>query len=188
MVFSSTSIKSRKRRNGFTLVELLVAVAIASMVLTVAMALYIYSARSFAALANYADLDSYSRNTLDVITQEIRQADRLVSGDSQSMTFQFTDPLVPGSSWQVTYIYSPTARTLSRIRGASREVLLRECDFLNFAYFQRNPISGTYDQYPTAVPATCKLVQMSWICSRSIMQQSVNTESVQSAKVVIRKQ
>ena len=39
-----------------------------------------------------------------------------------------------------------------------------------------------------AVCRSCKLVQLHWICSRKIFGAKVNTESVQSAKVVIRKQ
>ncbi|MBI4659259.1 MAG: hypothetical protein HY735_10495, partial [Verrucomicrobia bacterium] len=54
--------------------------------------------------------------------------------------------------------------------------------------YQRNPIGGTYDQYPTGAASTCKLVQLRWICSRKILGVAKNTESVQSAKVVIRKQ
>ena len=32
----------------------------------------------------------------------------------------------------------------------------------------------------------CKLVDLNWRCSRQILQQKVNTESVQTAKIVIR--
>ena len=35
-------------------------------------------------------------------------------------------------------------------------------------------------------PAICKLVSVSWRCSRTILGQKVNTESVQTAKIVIR--
>jgi hypothetical protein len=49
-------------------------------------------------------------------------------------------------------------------------------------------MNGSYDQYPTASASTCKLVQLDWICSRPIIGTQKNTESVQSAKVVIRKQ
>jgi hypothetical protein len=66
--------------------------------------------------------------------------------------------------------------------------LLEQCDYLKFSIFQRNPIGGTYDQYPAATPATCKLVQLTWICSRPIVGSGKNTECVQSAKVVIRKE
>ena len=67
-------------------------------------------------------------------------------------------------------------------------MLLRDCNALTFAIFQRNPIGGSYDQYPTATSATCKLVQLNWICSRSILGVQVNSESVQSAKFVLRNQ
>ena len=65
---------------------------------------------------------------------------------------------------------------------------MTECDYLRFAIFQRNPIGGTYDQYATASATNCKLVQLNWICSRTILGAKVNTESVQSAKIVIRRQ
>jgi hypothetical protein len=56
------------------------------------------------------------------------------------------------------------------------------------AIYQRNSISNTYDQFPAADTNTCKLVQLSWICRRPIIGSTQNTESVQSAKIVIRKQ
>lgn len=192
MVCSNTSTRRPKRRQGFTLVEFLVSLGIAGLVLVGILALTLYSARSFAALTNYVDLDSVSRDALNEITREIRQADRLISGDTQSMVFQFSNPTNTAVTWQVAYVYNPSARTLTRIEGSTRKVLLRECTQLSFLYYQRNPIGGTYDQFPTATPplvnpSTCKLVQLRWICARSIMQQTANTESVQSAKVVIRK-
>jgi hypothetical protein len=170
-----------------TLVELMVASGLGSLVLVAVLTLSLFSARSFAALTNYVDLDNFSRNTLDFVTREIRQADCLVAGDDHFLEFQHTDPY-SGALFNVRYAYSPETRQLVRLQGSNRSVLLEECDFLRFRMFQRNPVGGTYDQYPSATPETCKLIQMHWICSREIMQKSVNTESVQSAKVVIRKQ
>jgi hypothetical protein len=89
----------------------------------------------------------------------------------------------------VTYTYSPTARTLVRTANGTTRTLLEECDQLRFSIFQRNPINGTYDYYETTDnPAITKIVQLSWVCSRDILGKQANTESVQSAKVVIRKQ
>jgi len=170
-----------------TLVELLVAMGVGSILFLAVGTLAFYSARSFAALSNYVELDNFSRNALDQMSREIRQADSLVSGSDQQMVFQATNP-TNGSVYNVTFTYDPGTRKLTRTQGAQTTTLLKECDFLKFSMYQRNPIGGTYDQYPTATPATCKLVQMSWICSRSILGKKANTESVQSAKVVIRKQ
>lgn len=165
-----------------TLVEIMVALAVASILLLAVAVLGLYGGRSFAGLANYTDLDARSRHALDRLTKDVRQVNRLTASTSTSLTFEDAD----GSSLQ--YIYSPDDRTLSRVKGGDTEVLLTECDNLSFAIFQRNPINGTYDQYPTASPATTKLINVTWTCSRKILGNTMNTENVQTAKVVIRKQ
>ncbi len=165
-----------------TLVELMVALAVASLLLLAVAVLGIYGGRSFAGLANYTDLDAKSRNALDRLTKDVRQVNRLTASTATSLTFEDAD----GSSLQ--YVFSPDDRTLARVKGGVTEVLLTECDDLSFAIFQRNPINGTYDQYPTASPATTKLINVTWTCSRKILGNTMNTENVQTAKVVIRKQ
>ncbi len=65
--------------------------------------------------------------------------------------------------------------------------MLTGCTYLNFGMYQRVPIDGTLEQFNAADYATCKVVQLDWICSRKIFNKSDNTESIQSAKVVIRK-
>jgi len=168
----------------------MVATALGGLVVAAVMALTFFSARSFAALTNYVDLDNFSRNALDTMSREIRQANRLVSGDDHHLVFEHTNPTNGSAFFNVSYTYNPDTKQLVRWQQGVTEpkVLLQECDFLRFSIFQRNPINGSYDQYPTANPDTCKLVQLSWICSRNILGKKANTESVQSAKVVIRKQ
>jgi hypothetical protein len=164
----------------------MVAAGIAGIVMVAILSLVFFSARSFAALTNYVDLDNVSRNTLDHMLREIRQADALTHHSANLISFQHTDPN-SGATFTVSYVYNPSAGTLTRVQGSLRKTMLRECDFLRFAIYQRNPLPGTWDQYPTADADTCKLVQLSWRCSRMILGARVNTESVQSAKVVIRK-
>jgi hypothetical protein len=180
-----TSIK--RRQQGLSLAELLIGMGLAGLVLAAVATVAFYSARSFAALTNYVDLDNYSRNALDSMTREIRQADRLVSSSDHELVFEHSNPAT-GAKYQVRYLYNPEAKTLVRLQGTDRKELLKECFYLRFSTFQRNPVGGSYDYYPWAAPDSCKLVQLSWICSRDILGDPVNTESVQSAKVVIRKQ
>jgi hypothetical protein len=156
--------------------------AVGSLIFLAVAVLGLYAGRSFAGLVNYTDLDAHSRNALDHLTRDVRQVNRLVSSTATSLTFEDAD----GSSLQ--YVYSPDARTLSRIKGGVSKVLLTECDQMAFAIFQRNPIGGTYDQFPTASAATTKLINVTWTCSRKILGSTMNSESVQTAKIVIRKQ
>lgn len=173
-----TSTKAR----AFTLVELLISIAVASLIFLAVAVLGLYAGRSFAGLVNYAELDAKSRNALDYLTRDVRQVNSLVASTSTSLTFEDSD----GASLQ--YVYSPDSRTLTRIKGGSSKILLTGCDRLSFSIYSRNPISGTYNQFPAASPSTAKLINVTWTCSRSILGTKMNTENVQTAKVVIRKQ
>ena len=172
----------RLSRRGVTLPELLIAVAIGSLLLLAVMALVQYSGRSFAALANYVDMDSDSRRALDVMTKDIRQSDALASFAPHQIVLDYTNH-VP-----LTFTYDPEAKTLNRQFGDESVVLLTGCDYLQFSMFQRNPMGGSYEVYPTADTATCKLIQLDWTCSRSVLGMYPNTETVQSAKIVMRRQ
>jgi len=171
----------RHARQGFGLLELLIATSVGSILLISTGMLISFSARSFAAMTNYVDLDSKSRKALDRITRDIRQANGLTSFTDRELVLQDWD------NQPLRYTFNPETHQLTRTKDAT-EVMLTECDFLRFDTFQRNPVGGSYDQYPTAVAATCKVIQLSWVCSRRILGAKINTESVQSAKVVIRKQ
>lgn len=177
-----TSIKAR-RRSAFTLVELLVVLGISGVVLAALAQVTVFTGRSFAALMNYIELDRYSRNALDNMLWKIRQCDMLTSYSSNRLAFRYN------ATNALSYEYSPLSKTLVEIDGSQRKILLRGCDTLTFSIFQRNTAAGTYDQFPaTLTNTTAKLVQVSWTCSRSVLGGLVNSESVQSAKVVIRNQ
>lgn len=168
-----------------TLPELLMAIGIGSILFLGVAELAFYSGRTLAAMANYVDMDHRSQVTLDTMSRDIRQANRLISYSSTSLVFEDYD----GST--LSFVYDADAQTLTRVKsgvGSSSKTLLTGCVVLNFSIFQRNPIGGTYDQHASATADTCKLVQLQWVCSRKILGIERNTESVQSAKVVIRKQ
>ena len=171
-----------------TLIELMVATCLGSVVLAAVMTLTVYSARSFAAVSNYVDLDMKSRNALDKMSQEIRQADGLTSLTASQLVFSGTDPLTL-AAYSVTYSYNAGALTLTRKKStdAQSQTLLTQCSALNWYMYQRNMTNGTDQPIPTTDVSQCKLIKLTWICSRNILGKSLNTESVQSAEIVIRK-
>jgi len=161
MVCTTTSTKARCR--ALTLVELLVATAISGVLIAAVMSLTFYSARSFAAMANYVDLDNCSRNALDVMSREIRQADCLVSGDDHQLVFRHTNP-GNGATFTIGYTYNPDTRVLARLQqGGPRTVLLDECDFLKFSIYQRNPMGGP----TTSIPPPTRRRASSFSCPGS---------------------
>ncbi|MBI4663665.1 MAG: hypothetical protein HY735_33100, partial [Verrucomicrobia bacterium] len=128
-----------------TLPELMVATSVGSLVVIGLASLTVFTARSFAAMANYVDLDHRSRIALDTMSRQIRQANRVVQATSSALTLEDFDGL------QLQFIYDPEAKTLTRVKNgvSDSKPLLEECDSLSFDIYQRNPIGGTYDQYPT---------------------------------------
>ena len=166
-----------------TLVEIMVATAIGTLILAAAGSLMIYNARSLAALTNYADLDRYSRGAVDKLSQDIRQSTDLIAFTSTEIQFNASR----GRS-NITYTYYPDSKTLVRRQGRNREILLEQCDSLTFTVYGRNNVSNTWDQFVVTTAAGAKLIKLNWTCSRTILGQAVNTESVQTAKIVMRKQ
>jgi len=139
-----------------------------------------YSGRSFAAIGNYVDLDNTSRRAVDLMTKEIRQTKALTGYQTNALTFTDNDDK------QLQYIYDPAGQTLTRVKDAISTVLLTGCDSLEFHMYQRTPQGGTNGFYSATDPAQCKLIDMKWRCSRLLLGQKANTETVQTAQVVIR--
>ena len=160
---------------------MLVAMGIGSLAMMSLASFSLYAGKSVASLANYAELESRSRLALDRMSQEIRQTRGLTDFTSTSLNFTDSDGL------SLSYVYDPSAKTLSRLKNSKRDVLLEGCDYLQFGVYQRNPIGGSYDVYPAATALTAKLIQVTWGCSRSILGTRANSEIVQSSKIVIRK-
>ncbi len=182
-----------------TLVELLMAVGISGVVFTAVAILIFFSGRSYAALANYVDLDNRSRNALDRMSKEIRQVDcvtdaasaTLPTGQVVTNRLALSGTETDGSAYTLVYNYDPATQTLLRTKAGGSypgtNTLLTGCTYLNFGMYQRVPKTNSFDLFDAADLATCKVVQLDWICSRKILNKTANTESIESAKVVIRK-
>jgi prepilin-type N-terminal cleavage/methylation domain-containing protein len=194
MKYRTTQSSSRQHGAcGFTLPEVMISVALSSLILGLAGSLWLFGSRSFAAMSNYTDLDMKSRNALDLMSREIRQASRVTGFHNTGNTrwLQVTNA-IEGTA--TTYTWNATPRTLvCQKTGQPDQVYLTECDRWDFDLFQRAPQKGgTYVFFPATNTAgaddlsICKLVNMTWKCSRTILGSRVNTESVQTAQVVLR--
>jgi hypothetical protein len=184
MVCRITSTKSSTRRTaGILLAEALVAIGVTALVVLVICAFAMFSGRSFAAMFNYVDLDTVNRLAIDQLTRDVRQANRVINCVTNSLLV-----LEDSDGVNISYSYDSGAKTLTRTKGVTSTTLLTGCTRLSFDLGQRNIVGGTYDYYPAATPATAKMVNVSWLCARAISRANENTEAVQTARIVIRKQ
>lgn len=189
----SQVLSRTKRPWGVSLLEVTVGLAVSTTVIGMAFSLWLFGSESFAAMSNYTDLDAKSRSALDQMSRDIRQATQVTALQTSGTNkwFTVTNAVLGTGS---TYIWRQSARTLScQKTGQPEQVYLTECDRWDFQPYQRTPqpngnylfvpatnVAGAYDQ------SICKLINMSWQCSRTILGSKQNTESVQTAQVVLR--
>ena len=102
----------RRKHPGFTVAELMVAVAISAIVLAVIAALSLYGLKSFTAMGNYADMDGKSRAALDAISRDLRECTEFMSSDTNLPTpFMQLKNATAGIEMQITW--DSVARTLT---------------------------------------------------------------------------
>jgi len=188
------SSPSGQAASGISLVEVLIAMAIGSLVLAAVSSLTMYGAKATTAMVNYTDLDSKSRYALDVISREIRQANSVLSFQTNLPVKTLTVTNASDAT-AITFTYDSNARTVVMSKtGQADLTALTECDRWDFSLYQRTPyVTATNISYYPATNTAgvltvslCKLINLSWKCSRNIFAQKVNTESVQAAQIVLR--
>jgi Tfp pilus assembly protein PilW len=178
---------SARRSAGWTLIEMMIAVGISTFVMAGLLSSYMFISRTMDATANYEELDRQSRNAIDLITSDIRQCGGLTSFSTNSLSFTNLDGSSLQFSWDGTNYVSYTNAS-TNLAGCPRSgILLKGCSYLNFSIFQRNPVAGTTMTFTAATNAAlAKVVVMDWTCRRTNYLSLKDTESVQTAKVVMR--
>ena len=183
---------SQKPTAAWTLIEMMVGVGVFSIAGLALAMIFMFSLRSYTAMANYAVLDQYNRQAMDTVTYELRQAQQ-VTGYASNATSRSLS-IVNGSGVNVTYTFDASNQQVRRVASdGSGKVLLTNCNLLNFGLYMRPPTNGTFDVYPvdmgTNWQQAVKVVQLSWKTAMSISPTfKVQSEDIQTARIVIRKQ
>jgi len=190
------SYNNRFRSSGWTLPELMVGIAIGALVMAAIGGFSLYSLRSFVALSNYADLDERSRRTVDEMTRQIRQSTAVIdiktTGNKRWISLTNSTP--GATNKFVKYTWDTQTKVLFyEHTGTGPITNLTECDNWEFKLYQRTPIPGTTNLFYPATNSSgaidfkiAKLVDMKWHCTREILGKTMQTESIQTTKIVLR--
>jgi prepilin-type N-terminal cleavage/methylation domain-containing protein len=188
----TTTLLNRKRRSirGMTLAELLVAVSLGAIVLTMVMVLYIFGLRSFAAMGNYAELNGQSRMALDQLSREVRQSTHVLdvqqTGNTRWITVANTNA-TPAITNKYTWEAASATMTWDHWQNGQKTTTtnLTGCDLWTFEMYTRAPdTNGAFSL--TKDVNLCKLVNMNWKCTRTILGRKLNSEAVLTAEIVLR--
>ncbi len=178
-----------KRNAGFTLPEVMLSVGAGVLILVSVMTIFIFINRALDATGNYEELDRQSRRALDLMSQDIRQCGGMTAFSTSSLSFTNLDGSLLQYTWDSTNILTYTNASTT-LQGCPRGgLLLKGCNYLHFSIFQRNPISGTTMTFVPCASSNVNLVKcvvMDWVCRRTNYTSLTDSESVQTAKVVMR--
>ncbi len=145
-------MKTNSRR-GVTLVELMIAMAISGLVLAGVMSTYLFIARSSVRVSNYTTMEREATLSLERLGREVRMAEALVSSGSPLDSVKLTIPNNSGTgSHEVTYTYSATAGTLTRIEGSEKTVLIRNIQAGSFSFKRFDKLQNSLDLPGTVLP------------------------------------
>jgi prepilin-type N-terminal cleavage/methylation domain-containing protein len=97
-MMKKTKITSKKNNKGFTLVELLVAVAISACVLTAICSLYVSSDKVYTAQNQVAQAQQDARAGLDILGREIRMAGFIAPADRIAINTDVGLPVSDGTN------------------------------------------------------------------------------------------
>ncbi len=184
-------IKPSPRANrAWTLVEMMTAVGLFSLVGLALMGTYVFSVKSMASMYSYALLDAYNRQAMDQLTREIRQAKKVLDYTTNSITILTAND--NGTTPTVTYTFSPSTKKMIRTSSdGSSKLLLDNCSLLQFSLYTRCPSNREFGSYPVAENAwsnSVKVLQLTWKTGITQPSGIAASENVQTARIVIRKQ
>jgi len=176
-------------RQGLTLVEVLVAVTIASMVLAAVLTTHLHLLRSGLRIAHYAEMEAQARRGLETLGNDLRIASGIKWNSASNITL--TIPNSGGATSKVTYAWDANAQNFFRVPGTDstattgRLVLISGVppkadgsDGVVFARFDRDGNAATTD-------LATKRIRISMVLSRQSQSTATATESI-SATFVLR--
>lgn len=180
---SPTRNRAASRRRGFTLVEVMIAAALSTFVLTAIMTTFLFMGRSGVNLQNYSDMEAQGRRALERFAEDVRQASAISYTTASHITLT-----VNGAA--VQYKYDSTTQIFSRISGTTTTNLITKIVVGSFAFKAYN-VLGTELALVTAANLTAagtntKQLQISLQASRTDKTVAQATNLVLSARYILR--
>ena len=102
---------NRRKTAAMSLVEMVIASGIGSVVLGSAGVVFIYSLFSFAGLGNYAILTGQSKLSLDYISREMREATKKLAALTPRKSSTCQEARSPRSAWSGTVVATAMGTT-----------------------------------------------------------------------------
>ena len=182
--FMTITITSSKRSSrGFTLVEVMVASTLGTLVLAGILTTFLMLGRSGANVANYSMMEAESRRGLEELSQDLRMAKEITWNAAESVTLTVPDNYTATGN-RVTYAFDSTSKEFYRMPGTASDtnpktVLVRSAASCTFARFDRQ-------NNATTNPSSIKRLQLTLVVRRKSQTVASASNTIFSASYILR--
>ena len=182
---SSTTAASRRRR-GFTLTEVMVAAGIGAFVLTAVLAANQQIVKSGLRAANYAEMETQCRRSLDQLGSDLRSATAFTYNNASDITITLP------TTGQITWAWDSTTLCLYRVPGASSSATSGRLTFARGIPVGANNAAGlTFSRFDrdgnaAATDGVTKRVSVKFSVKRATTGLATATENAVTATFVLR--
>jgi prepilin-type N-terminal cleavage/methylation domain-containing protein len=180
---TSSTIRSKRPagRRGFTLVEVMIAASLGTMVLAGVMSTFLMLGRSGANVANYSMMEAQSRRALEEFSQDLRMASGITWNSTSSITLTIPNNYTP-TLGIVTYSYDSASETFNRSprdsssAAGTTTTLINNVVSFSYARFDRINNASTAD-------TTTKRIQLSMTASTAVTASTASGDRRKSRTV-----
>lgn len=176
--------RSPKGEAGFTLVEVMIAATLGTMVLAGVLSTFLMLGRSGANVANYSMMETQARRALEEFSQDLRMANAVTWNSSSSITLTIPNNYALNSG-RVTYSYRSANQTFVRdpkdpaSAAGTEAVLIRNVVSFNYSRFDRINNPSTMDM-------TTKRIQLSMTARTATVTAAGASNIILSASYILR--
>jgi prepilin-type N-terminal cleavage/methylation domain-containing protein len=176
-------MKNIKNKSGFSLVEVMVSMTIATFILASSYATLISLSKGTESMVNFSEMNAQTRNALELFGRDSRMASAVIHAREDS--FRLVREM-EGNQIEVRYRYVPNSKIFERIQFdnagnvTERRTILYDVDELFFNYYtaRQNQTNGTG-------LADIKHVQLEAKLERNVLN-ITNTNYIISARFMMR--
>lgn len=170
--------KPRRRRAGFSLVELLISLSLIMMLTLALLTSYLFIARGDRSLQNYGEMNAQARALLEQLGADLRAATDVADFTDTALTLVLPTSPAATASEDVLWEYDSVNGTVSRQDDSGTRTMARDVHTFSFYYANGNNVE-------TASLVEVKQVQLSLRMLR-LVALAVTSEYVISAQFTMR--
>ncbi len=176
MTFITEQFNQKNSKKGLSLIELMVAITLMSIVMTAILSSYMALTRSAMAIGNYSEMSEKSRYALELFSRDVRMTSDISSFDATSFTV--TSLYGDADERTISYSYDALTDLLTRTEDGTAVTILDNAIDCEFKYYNILDVETTNSLEIQKVKFTARLLKR--------VLYLANTYDVISAEFMIR--